>query len=120
MRTYYSKPNAFIYFLNENEEGKWVNKLKKIRSTPLNDPESELMVVLLYKTDHLSWGEKNFNARDRGGIYVFRSFSKKEVQHKDLFGVYADEIFYLEDDGYKIKGCDTKHLQLLSGNEKSN
>ena len=105
MRVYYCQSNTIIYFLNENHEGKWVNELNigtNQDSYAINNPESELMVIPLYKTDYLRWGEQEFYASDRGGIYVFRSFSKKQAEHNDFFGVYADNLVYSEDDSYYL------------------
>jgi hypothetical protein len=50
--------------------------------------------VPLYKTNYWSWGEEKFFADNRGGIHVFISFSEKEVDHADMFAIYADDLVY--------------------------
>ena len=94
---YLCKANSTIYFLNQDEKKKWVNPLNIGNSKklyPIDDYQNDLMAVPLYKTNYLSWGEEKFFADNRGGIHVFISLSEKEVDHADMFAIYADDLVY--------------------------
>ena len=112
MRIYYCKENTIIHFLNQNEEdGKWVNELNignKYEYYPLNIKENGLMIVKLYKTDYLSWGDEQFFASNRGGMNVFISLSDKKIEHVDMFGIYGDDLLLWEDEDYTFDKFDTK------------
>ena len=102
MTTYYCKQNSIIHFLNQNEEdGKWVNELNigdKYEYYPLNALANGLMIVKLYETDHLIWGDDQFFASNRGGMSVFISLSNKKIDHADMFGIFGDDLFLWEDE----------------------
>ena len=84
--------------MNQNEEdGKWVNELNignKYEYYPLNIKENGLMIVKLYKTDYLSWGDEQFFASNRGGMNVFISLSDKKIE------IFQKEIGSM---GYKFQ-----------------
>ena len=116
MRTYYCKENTIIHFLNQNEEdGKWVNEQNignKYEYYPLNIKENGLMIVKLYKTDYLSWGDEQFFASNRGGMNVFISLSDKKIEHVDMFGIYGDDLMLFEDE--ELNKCLNEYLLLLA------
>ena len=92
---YLCKAESVIYFLNQDNDERWVNPLdigNKQKLYPIDDTQNNLMAVPLYKTMYLSWGDRKFYASNRGGIQVFISLSQKEINHVDMFAIYADDL----------------------------
>ena len=103
-----SGPNALI-----TKDGKWVNELNignKYEYYPLNIKENGLMIVKLYTTDYLSWGDEQFFASNRGGMNVFISLSDKKIvtrkhlipQITKLMDIHPDEILISDSQIEKI------------------